>query len=48
MVTPEKMRRLRRAADAWLASRPDCRELDARFDVIVERAGRVEHLRDAF
>jgi putative endonuclease len=48
MVTAEKMRRLRRAADAWLASRPDCCGLDARFDVIVERAGRVEHVRDAF
>ena len=39
---------MRRAAEAWLAAHPELRGLDVRFDVIADRAGRVEHLRDAF
>ena len=34
MVDREKQRRLYRAADAWLARHPDCRELDVSFEVI--------------
>jgi putative endonuclease len=34
MVDREKQRRLYRAADAWLARHPDCRALDASFEVI--------------
>jgi len=48
MVTEEKQRRLRRAAEAWLASHPDAAELEARFDVVAFRGGRLECLRQAF
>jgi putative endonuclease len=48
MVTEEKMRRIRRAAEAWLAARPKYTEFDVRFDVIVERGDRLECLRAAF
>jgi putative endonuclease len=48
MVTPEKVRRVRRAAEAWLAAPPECGGLDVRFDVVVERGRRLEHLRAAF
>ena len=49
MVTPEKIRRVRRAADVWLArnarDHPRCR---VTFDVIVERGGRLQRLAEAF
>ena len=48
MVGPEKMRRIRRVAEAWLAARPELAELTVRFDVMVERGGRLECVRDAF
>ena len=48
MVTPVKIGRIRRAADAWLALHPELSRLEVRFDVIAERAGRIEHLPDAF
>jgi putative endonuclease len=48
MVTAEKQRRLRRAAEAWLATHPDAAGLEARFDVLAVRDGRVECLREAF
>jgi putative endonuclease len=48
MVTEEKQRRLRRAAEAWLAAHPEAAELEARFDVVAIREGRVESLRQAF
>ena len=48
MVSEEKQRRVRRAADAWLAVHPECRELTVRFDVLVERGGRLERMRAAF
>jgi len=48
MVTPTKVRRLRRAADAWLAARPELAGLDVRFDVIAERGHRIDHVPDAF
>jgi putative endonuclease len=48
MVTEEKQRRLRRAAEAWLASHPECASLEARFDVVAVRDGRLECLRQAF
>jgi putative endonuclease len=47
-VGPEKQRRLRRAAEAWLAKRPDLEELDVVFDVIAERGGRLERIAHAF
>ena len=48
MVTPEKQRRLRRTAEAWLASHPECAGLEARFDVVAIRHGRVERVANAF
>jgi putative endonuclease len=48
MVTVEKQRRLRRAAEAWLAAHPEAAELEARFDVVAVRDRRLECLRQAF
>jgi putative endonuclease len=48
MVTEEKQRRLRRAAEAWLAAHPDAAALEARFDVVAVREGRVERVVAAF
>ena len=48
MVTAEKQRRLRRAAETWLAAHPECAGLEARFDVVAVRSGRVERLANAF
>jgi len=48
MVTPLKATRVRRAAEAWLAVRPELADLTVRFDVVVERRGRLECVRAAF
>ena len=48
MVTAEKQRRLRRTAEAWLAAHPECAGLEARFDVVAVRDGRLERLANAF
>jgi putative endonuclease len=48
MVTVEKQRRLRRAAEAWLAMRPELAGLEATFDVVAVREGKLERVRDAF
>ena len=48
MVTEEKQRRLRRAAEAWLAAHPQAVGLEARFDVVAVRDGRLECVRQAF
>jgi putative endonuclease len=49
MVTAEKRRRVRRAADAWLRrNRTGCAGCVVTFDVVVERSGRLERLADAF
>ncbi len=49
MVTPEKQRRLRRAAEAWLAARArSSRALRVGFDVIAVRDGRLERVPQAF
>jgi len=48
MVTAEKQRRLRRTAEAWLAAHPECAGLEARFDVVAVRDGRLDCLRQAF
>ena len=48
MVGPEKQRRLRRAAEAWLAAHPAAGGLEARFDVVAVRDGRLESVRQAF
>ena len=48
MVTEEKQRRLRRAAEAWLAARPELAGLEASFEVVASRGGRLERLTKAF
>lgn len=48
MVGPEKQRRVRRAAQAWLARRPDLGGLEIRFDVVAVSGGRLERIVDAF
>jgi putative endonuclease len=48
MVGPEKQRRLRRAAEAWLDARPELEGLLVSFDVVVDRGGRLERVADAF
>ena len=48
MVGAVKARRVRRAAEAWLARHPEAQGLAVRFDVIADRAGRIEHVPDAF
>lgn len=48
MVGPEKQRRLRRAAEAWLAAHPEAVGLETRFDVVAVRDGRLERVAGAF
>ena len=48
MVDAEKRRRVRRAAEAWLARRSELAEMRVRFDVIVVRGRRLEAIRQAF
>lgn len=47
-VGPEKQRRVRRAAQAWIAAHPECAALDLGFDVVAVEGARVTRLRDAF
>jgi putative endonuclease len=47
MVGPEKQRRLRRAAEAWLASHPELAQLEISFDVIAVREGKLQRVGDA-
>ena len=48
MITPEKQRRLRRAAESWLGTRPELGQLAVGFDVIAVREGRVQRVPQAF
>jgi putative endonuclease len=48
MVTPEKVRRIRRAATVWLAANPAHSGCAVEFDVVVERSGSLERLAKAF
>jgi putative endonuclease len=48
MVGPEKQRRLRHAAEAWLAQRPELASLEVGFDVVADRGGRLERVAHAF
>ena len=48
MVGPEKQRRIRRAAEAWLAARPELDRCIAAFEVVAVRGTRLERLQDAF
>ena len=44
-VGPEKARRVRRAAEAWLARRPELAELDVALEVVAVRGRRIERAR---
>ena len=48
MVTTEKQRRLRRAAEAWLAARPQLACLAVGFDVVAVSEGRLRRVPQAF
>jgi Holliday junction resolvase-like predicted endonuclease len=48
MVGPEKQRRVRRAAEMWLAAHPGEAELLVSFDVVAVRGDRLERVADAF
>jgi putative endonuclease len=48
MVTAEKQRRLRRAARAWLAARPELGGLTVRFDVVAVSPEGLRRITDAF
>lgn len=48
MVTPEKIRRLRVAAQAWVARHPEHHGCRIRFDVIAERQGELQRVEAAF
>ncbi len=48
MVGPEKIRRIRRAAEAWLRANPELRRLRIRFDVVAEQDGRLRRVLRAF
>ncbi len=40
MIGAEKQRRLRQAAEAWLAAHPECARLEVRFDAVGVEPGR--------
>jgi Holliday junction resolvase-like predicted endonuclease len=48
MVDDVKVRRIRCAAEAWLARHPETVGLEVRFDLIADRAGALEHVPNAF
>jgi putative endonuclease len=48
MVDAEKRRRLRRAAEAFLLANPELAPLRLSFEVVADRAGKLERVRSAF
>jgi putative endonuclease len=48
MLTAEKQRRVRRAAQIWLGKHPELHGLDVAFDVVAVRQGRLRRIPDAF
>ena len=48
MVGLEKQRRIARAAEAWLATHPEFADLEMSYEVVAERAGKLERVRAAF
>ena len=44
MVGPEKQRRIRRAAEAWLAAHRECAGLEVRLEVVAVHDGRLERV----
>ena len=48
MITPEKIRRIRRAAAGWLVQNKEHGCCDVHFDVVVDRAGKLQRIAQAF
>jgi putative endonuclease len=48
MVGPQKQRRVRRAAETWLAARPALGGLEARFDIVSVHGRALRRIADAF
>jgi putative endonuclease len=48
MVGPEKQRRLRIAAETWLAAHPELDGLEPSFEIVAVRGGRLERVANAF
>jgi putative endonuclease len=48
MITREKIRRIRRAAAVWLAQNREHGRCRVHFDVMAERAGKLERISQAF
>jgi putative endonuclease len=48
MIDSEKQRRIRRAAETWLAAHPQYHGLEVRFDAVAVRKRGLERLADAF
>jgi putative endonuclease len=44
MVGPEKLRRLLRAAETWLAAHPECASLEVRLEAVGVREGRLRRV----
>ena len=44
MVGPEKLRRVRRAAQAWLDEHPEAGGLDVAIEVVAVRGRRIERV----
>ena len=47
-VHPEKQRRIRRAAEAWLSSHPELEGLEVRFDVVAVEPRALTRTTEAF
>ncbi len=48
MVGPEKVRRIRQAAETWLAANPQLGGLEVRFDVVTESEQGLRRVSKAF
>jgi putative endonuclease len=44
MVGPEKLRRLLRAAETWLAAHPECASLEVRVEAVGVQEGRLQRV----
>ncbi len=44
MVGPEKLRRLLRAAETWLAAHPECAALEVSLEAVGVREGRLQRI----
>ena len=44
MLGPEKLRRLLRAAETWLAAHPECAALEVRLEAVGVREGRLQRV----